>query len=59
VSNSERNDVLPSGRFQQVIHTCGKLSQEVEDILGIFSETRVFIEQLRFDVLTVGELACG
>ena len=50
-----------SGGFQQVVDACRQLSQflppqQVEDILRVFAEERILVEELRLDVLAVRQL---
>ena len=52
---------LRSGGFQQVVDACRQLSQflppqQVEDILRVFVEARILVEELRLDVPAVRQL---
>ena len=52
---------LRSGGFQQVVDACRQLSQfllpqQVEDVLRVFAEARILVEEPRLDVLAVRQL---
>ncbi len=50
-----RHSLAASATFQQIVNASGQLPQlllpqKIKDVLGVFSETRVFVQQARFCV---------